>query len=85
MHPSICNLNETTIAKFNDAVSIDRVFATVGDHNQVFTYVTGELVEQFQYLGACFLVQVAGRFVSQYQNRIMHQSPGNGDALLLAA
>lgn len=44
-----------------------------------------QVVDQFQNFPAGLRVEIAGRLVSQQDRRINRQSPGDGDALSLAA
>ena len=55
----------------------------MGDHNDEL--VLGDLLENFHDLHGCVGVQRAGGLVGQKDIRVVHQSPGDGHALHLAA
>jgi len=83
-HQRICVAGYRPILQRYDASGIFLgKLAVMGDQHH--EPVTGDLLEYLHYLYAVFTVQRACGLVSQQNNRVIHQRPGNSHALHLTA
>ena len=76
---------QLTVRKSQDSIRVGGGFDAVRDDQQGAVLFAGQLCQQGHHLCAGLFIQVAGRFICQDQQRIVHQRPGKRDALLFAA
>jgi len=67
-----------------DALAVVSDIEVMGDHDQGNALLTMQGGEDGDYLITGVAIQVAGRLVCQNKGWVFHQSPGNGEPLLLS-
>src|SRR5512136_514532 len=74
-----------SVAHSDDAVSVGADFGRVSDQHKGLSLLLVELAQNAHDLGGRVRVQVARWLVAPDNGRLVHQSPGYGHPLLLAA
>src|SRR6478752_6338285 len=82
---SPCRRTEAAVADLGDPVCGGEVGAVVGDQQGGARPLVGETGDQCDDGGAALVVEGARGFVDQEDGGVVHQGPGEGDALTLAA
>jgi hypothetical protein len=77
------NLHDSAIIHMSDAIGKFENTGIMGDDNQGPITTYGQFFQDVHYFRPVFMIKGTGRLVAHDQLRIMHQSPGNGNPLLL--
>src|SRR5581483_11264138 len=78
-------VDDLTVDEEDDTLGPAGAERIVGDHDDGLTELLDGVGDETEELGARLGVEVPGGFVGEDDGRTRHESPGHGDALLLAA